>query len=205
MKLILLRHGQTASNAKGLLLGRANPDLDDHGRAQADAVADALGQANIGRVISSPLQRTRATAETVAERCGVEVETDDRWIELDYGDYDRRPVADLPADVWQAWRSDVHFRPPGGETLAELGNRVRTACDELQRDADPNGSNVLVVSHVSPIKAGVAWALGQGDDIVWRLYLATASVSTVRIGSGPTALLGFNDVSHTQALGASAT
>ena len=82
------------------------------------------------RVISSPLRRCVDTAAAF----GVEVEVDDRWIELDYGEYDRTPIGEVPADVWQRWRSDLDFHPPGGESIAQLGARVRSALDELVDD-----------------------------------------------------------------------
>src|SRR5439155_19847099 len=141
--------GQTDANARGLLLGRADPPLSDLGRRQADALANRVPAD--ARVVSSPLLRTRETAAAF----GRPVDVDDRWIELDYGDYDGRPVADVPADVWRDWRADPHFVPPGGESLVMLGNRVRAACEELLEEA--RDRDVVVVSHVSPIKAAIGW------------------------------------------------
>jgi probable phosphoglycerate mutase len=75
--LILVRHGRTAANASGLLLGRADPPLDEVGVAQAAGVAAELR--DVYRVVTSPLARTRATAEAL----GVPVSVDERWLELD--------------------------------------------------------------------------------------------------------------------------
>lgn len=184
--LILVRHGRTNANASGLLLGRADVALDDTGRRQAGALASRIGTP--ARVISSPLRRCLDTAEAF----GVDVEVDDRWIELDYGELDCTPIGDVPAEVWERWRSDVGFRPPGGESIAELGSRVRAALDELA--ASPGGGDVVVVTHVSPIKAAVAWALGVGDEVTWRMFVAVASTTKIALGDrGPT-LRSFNDV-----------
>jgi broad specificity phosphatase PhoE len=106
--------------------------------------------------------------------------------------------------VWQRWRKDPDFRPPGGETLAELGARIRGACEELfalggtgaRADRD-----VVVVSHVSPIKAAVGWALGAGDSVAWRLWLATASVTVVGWGTESPVLHRYNIVAPTDADG----
>ena len=162
--LYLVRHGRTAANAGGRLLGRADPPLDAAGEQQARAIAEALPE--IDRVVSSPLRRAIDTAAAL----GVEPEIDDRWIELDYGELDGAELASVPADLWDRWQRDPAFRPPGGESLAEVGRRVREACDELASEAADQ--DVVVVSHVSPIKAAVAWALSVGDQISWRLYLA---------------------------------
>ena len=106
--LVVCRHGRTASNAGGLLLGRADPPLDDVGRAQAAALPPVVGE--VARVVSSPLLRARETAAAL----GRPVEIDDRWIELDDGELDGRPLADVPAELWAGWRADPGFVPPGG-------------------------------------------------------------------------------------------
>ncbi len=152
-----MRHGRTPANAAGLLQGRLDQDLDDHGRAQALAVADYVrGWGDVDAVISSPLKRAQQTAATF----GLPVQTDDRWLELSYGEYEGTPHSEVPSVVWQRWRDDPDFTPDGGESLAALDVRVRAACvDLVERAAD---ENIVVVSHVSPMKSAVAWALGVG-------------------------------------------
>jgi broad specificity phosphatase PhoE len=194
--LYLVRHGRTDANASGLLLGRLDPPLDPVGQEQAAAVAGALAQPNrLGseptwRVVTSPLQRTRQTAEIIAVRLGVPVEVDERWIELDYGELDGMPLSDVPAELWSAWRRDPGFEPPGGESLRTLRARVSAALAALADHCRDGG--VVVVSHVSPIKAAVAWALGVGDEVTWRLFVSPGSISTVAIGPQGPVLRGFN-------------
>ncbi|HMG45517.1 MAG TPA: histidine phosphatase family protein [Acidimicrobiales bacterium] len=192
----LLRHGRTEANARGLLLGRADPALDDVGRDQALRAAKALMDVGATRVITSPLQRCRETAALVGETLGVPVVFDDRWVEMDYGELDGTPVASVPPETWAAWMADVGWTPPGGESIAALGERVRAACDELLSSAAEDDGDVVVVSHVSPIKAAVAWALGVGDEVAWRLFLAPASISTISTARGRPSLHAFNGVSH---------
>ncbi|MGH9017737.1 MAG: histidine phosphatase family protein, partial [Acidimicrobiales bacterium] len=149
--------------------------------------------AGAGRLISSPLGRARETAAALG--LGLPVEIDERWTEIDYGTLEGRTLGDVPPDTWRRWRADLSFRPAGGETLVELGVRVRSACDELFSE-DGAGArapkDVVVVSHVSPIKAAVAWALDAGDDLAWRLYLSTASVTTVAWGGDRPVLRAYN-------------
>jgi broad specificity phosphatase PhoE len=184
--LVLVRHGQTEANARGLLLGRADPPLSDLGRRQARALAAMVpGRA---RVVASPLARTVETAAAF----GRAVDLDDRWIELDYGTLDGRPLDDVPAELWRAWRSDVHFVPGGGESLAALGLRVRAACEELLDEA--RDRDVIVVSHVSPIKAALAWTLGTGDEASWRMFVRVASIARVGVGPWGPSLQSFNEV-----------
>ena len=182
--LVLVRHGQTEANARGLLQGRVDLPLSDLGRRQAEALA-TLVPAD-ARVVASPLLRARETAAAF----GRAVDVDERWIELDYGELDGRPIADVPAELWQRWRADVDFAPPGGESLATLGGRVRTACEDLAAEATE--ADIVVVSHVSPIKAAVAWALGVGDELSWRLHVAPASVTRIAVRGGWGVLTTFN-------------
>ena len=182
--LLLVRHGQTAANAEGLLLGHADPPLTDLGREQASAVAAALPAPT--RVISSPLQRATTTAAVF----GPEIEIDRRWIELDYGEYDERPVASVDPEVWRRWRSDPTYAPGGGESISDLGRRVREACEEIVDAA--RTETIIVVTHVSPIKAAIAWSLRVSDEIAWRMYVEDASISRIDIGANGPALRWFN-------------
>jgi broad specificity phosphatase PhoE len=189
--LILVRHGESTGNAEGRLLGRIDSPLTGRGLEQARTLAATVTGAT--RLISSPLLRARDTADALGT--GLPVEVDERWVEIDYGEFDGQKLRDIPSEVWLRWRSDPTFTPPGGESLAAAGVRVRGACEELF--ADPDGaargeSTVVVVSHVSPIKAAACWSLGLGDEGAWRLYLANASATRITWGPGGPVLAGFN-------------
>lgn len=179
--LIVVRHGRTASNAAGLLLGRSDPALDDVGVAQAEAAAERLAGVAVDRVVTSPLQRARQTADAIAAVAGLEAEVDPRWVEVDYGVLDGLPLADVPPATWARWRDDPDFAPEGGESLASVAARVSAACAELWVEAAER--DVVVVSHVSPVKAAAGWALGVGHEVTWRTFVAPGSI--MRIAAGP--------------------
>ena len=186
--LILVRHGETEHNARRLLVGRADPPLTERGRAQAKALAGAVAGAGLVRV--SPLRRARETAAAF----GVPVEVDERWIEVDYGELDGRPVTEAWAPLWEQWRADPEWAPPGGESLAAVGRRVREACEELRERAAT--TDVVVVTHVSPIKAAVTWALQVGEQAAWRMFLDVASMTRVDLGERGPMLRSFNERHH---------
>jgi broad specificity phosphatase PhoE len=187
--LIVARHGQTQANAEGLLLGRLDPPLTAVGEAQAAALRSAVGDGAV-RVVSSPLQRCRQTAAAL----GLPVSVDDRWVEVDYGIYDGWKLADVPSEMWAAWRTDPTFVPEGGESLSAVAERVADACRSLADEAIDN--DVVVVTHVSPLKAAVAWALGVGDDVVWRMFVDVASVSRIAVTDRGPVLRSFNETHH---------
>lgn len=191
--LTLVRHGQTAANAQNLLQGHVNHPLDEVGLAQVSLLGGALQKISpVSRVVASPLQRAQQTAQAITQGLSqhIEVETDPRWIELNYGDFDGQPVSSVSPEQWATWRTDEHFRPPHGETLAELSVRVHEAIDALL--ADSVSAHIVVVSHVSPIKAAVAWTLGVGVEVSWRTALDRASMTTVRLDAKHPALKTFN-------------
>jgi len=197
-ELIVVRHGRTAANAGGLLLGRLDVPLDELGRVQAARLAEAvLAQAAVSRVpiaavVASPLERTRATAEAF----GLPVEVDGRLVELDYGELDGTPLADVSSEVWRDWRADPDFCPPGGgESIAALQVRVEEACEHWAAVARVEGT-VVLVTHVSPIKAAVGWAMGIGPGAAWTTHVDQASLSRITVGGGRRVLRTFNETAH---------
>jgi broad specificity phosphatase PhoE len=186
--LILVRHGRTQANLEGRLQGRLDQDLDDKGRRQAAAIAAYVeARIEVDAVVSSPLRRARQTAEAF----GRPIEIDERWIELAYGCYEGTPHAEVPSEVWRRWRDDVDYTPDGGESLAALDTRVRAACAELTSRAE--SENVVVVSHVSPMKSAVAWALGVDIGISFNCHLDHASVCRIEVRGGRPILHTFNE------------
>ena len=184
-----VRHGETATNRAGRLLGRADPELTEKGRAQAAAVADSLA---IGlqpvAVVTSPLQRAVETATVIATRFGLDIERDERLIEIDYGEWDELGFDEVPEEELRRWRADPTFVPPGGESLAAVQARTAECVAALLERA--GDGLVVAVSHVSPIKAAVAWALRAGPEISWRMRLDLGSIT--RIDRGPVVLT-FNE------------
>lgn len=189
--IIFVRHGETDANRRRVALGRADPPLTERGTEQAAAVARRLATERIGSVRTSPLQRTRDTAAPIAAALGLEVEVDDRLVELDYGEWDTMSFADLPADDLARWRKDPTFAPPGGESLRAVSGRIAGFCRELL-----DGPHAVAVSHVSPIKAAVTWALDASELLGWRMFLDLASITRIGGRDGNAALLAFNDTAH---------
>lgn len=204
--IVLARHGQSVANAEGRLVGRADSPLTDLGRLQAARTGEWLAQAARppggppAMLLCSPLSRTRGTAGAIADAYRAElgqspeVLVDDRLVELDYGALDLQELGTVPAGTWSAWRSDPAYRPPGGETLLELASRVQALLEEVAPVATDR--EVVAVTHVSPIKAAAAWALGVGVEVSWRLSLPVAAISRISIGRTGPALLSFGETAH---------
>ena len=200
--IVLVRHGSTQANERGLLQGsRLDPGLSAIGFAQADAAANTLANSDERTiVVSSPLKRARQTASIISRLLDCQLELDESFIEMDYGDWDGRPLSEIPAAVWKQWRDEPGFAPPDGESLDALQDRVIDGL--IARGLDDR--RVIIVSHVSPIKAAVAGVLGAPAQSAWNMYLSTGSITTIRrrAEAQPTrhalgyTLLEFNSTAH---------
>lgn len=188
--LILVRHGRTAANAEGLLQGRLDQPLDEVGRAQALAVAAMIGE--FDELISSPLLRATETAEAF----GGDVTIDERWIELSYGCFEGQPYTGVTSDVWARWYEDPAFVPEGGESLVSLDDRVGGALEDVLERAGER--NIVVVTHVSPIKAAVARVVGGSHDFAFRSHLSHAAVCRIQVRAFGPVLFSFNETAPTR-------
>ena len=183
--LYLVRHGRTDANASGLLQGRLDPPLDELGHRQAASVAERIGP--VDEVYASSLLRAQDTARYFSD----DVVTDDRWIEVAYGEYEGVPVGEVPPEVWQSWRTNREFATRGGESFGSLDARVREACEDLAGRL--SGRNIVVVSHVSPIKSAGSWALNATMEIMFHCHLSQASLCRIDIGKFGPLLYSFNE------------
>ncbi|MFC9894655.1 histidine phosphatase family protein [Nocardia sp. NPDC127579] len=186
MTVILLRHGQSTSNTARTLAGRsAGVDLTDRGAEQARGLVDRLSALPIARLVSSPLLRCQRTLAPLAEKLGLEPEFDERLLEVDYGDWTGKPLADLVTEpLWkvvQRHASGAVF--PGGEGLAAVQARAVAAIRDHDRAfAEKHGGDVLWVActHGDVIKSVLADAFGIHLDGFQRIVVEPASLSVIR-------------------------
>jgi probable phosphoglycerate mutase len=128
--IILVRHGQTMSNAQRLLVGRSDPELTELGERQALALRPFL--AGVEEVWTSPLKRARATAALAVP--GIEATVKGAFIEVDYGVLDGQPIGGVTRDQWRALESDHRVALGDGESLASVDQRVQAQLDGLLAD-----------------------------------------------------------------------
>lgn len=182
MLLLLVRHAVTAATGKHLTGWLPGHHLSPEGRRQAEALAERLAALPVKAMYSSPLERCRETAEVVAARLGLEVETMEDLGEVRYGDWQGRPLKALArTKAWaQLMARPADFRFPGGESIREAQTRgIRGT--ELLRERHA-GKVVVAVSHADVIRLVVAGYLALGLDLYQRISIAPASVSAVLLG-----------------------
>jgi len=160
--IFLIRHGEVKWNRENSYIGSTDLPLNAHGRSQAGLVAECLAGRNVSAVYSSDLVRARETAEIIAARLGLPVDTVPDLREVDYGEWEgltESEVRERYPEVFVEWRlNPSRVRIPGGETFAELRDRAFPAfCRIAQAHA---GENIAVVAHKSTNRVILCSILG---------------------------------------------
>lgn len=205
---LVVRHGRTAANTSGVLAGwTPGVALDDHGRAQVEALSGRLGTLPVRAVVTSPLQRCRETAAALAQAWpGVRVAQDERLGECRYGAWTGRALTDLAAEpMWRVVQdqpSAARF-PDGedfpGEGIADMAARAVAAIRETDALVEAeHGADALwvAVSHGDVIKAILADAAGTHLDQFQRITVSPASLSAVRYTPRRPFVLTVNGTGH---------
>ncbi|HEX6246650.1 MAG TPA: bifunctional RNase H/acid phosphatase [Nocardioidaceae bacterium] len=183
--LVLVRHGATDHTSDKRFSGRGghDPSLNADGLAQVRAVADWLAPLGeeIDVLLSSPLRRTRETAEIIADRLGHTVQVDEGLAEAAFGTWEGltfHEVQQAYPDDLDAWLGSLDVAPGGhGDSFKEMDTMVRRTRDRIL--SSHPGQSVLAVTHVTPIKLLVRMALGAPLDAVYKMELAPASVTVI--------------------------
>ena len=198
--LYLLRHGETPLSVERRFSGLGDPELTPNGLAQAEAAAAKLAGKPYGIqvIVSSPLKRARATAEIIAARAGLEVVVEEGLRETDFGDWEGHTFTEIQRrwpDELAAWLADPSAAPPGGESFGVAARRVQAIGDLLVERYE--GKTVLAVSHVTPIKMLLRFALLAPLGALYRMHLDLSALSLIEYyADGPAVVKAFNDTSH---------
>lgn len=187
MTLYLVRHGETAANRESLGLGRSDPPLTELGARQAEAVAALLSHVPVAAIWSSPLRRARDTAAKIATAAGVPLTIERGLLELDIGDAEGLPLAEVRRrwpEFIESWRGPhpEAVAMPGGESLEGLGCRLRPLLPRLQ-ELEPAG--IVVVSHAFALRILACLLLGLPLSSFRMFACDLASVSVLELAPRP--------------------
>ncbi len=184
---IMLRHGVTKHTLNKVFSGSGgdDPGLTDLGREQAKRAAARLAKRGpIDAIVSSPLRRTRETADVLANELGLDVELEPGFAEMGFGEWDGLAFFDImerwPDDM-RSWLDSPDVAPPGGESFDTVLKRVDEARQRLLTDYE--AQTVVVVSHVTPIKMMLRLALETEMELIQHFELAPASITTIQYWS----------------------
>ena len=197
-RLILVRHGETDWNVESRIQGHEGTRLNARGRQEAKLLAGRLAGEGAANLYSSDLARAMETADEIAAATGLPIEATPELREAFFGEWEgktyREVAADFPGDFANWVESDFHEAPPGGESAAELRERVIAFLAEVC-ERHP-GQASIIVTHGGPCKYAVAHVLGISPKGVYRYAIDNASISVIEIAAYGWRLVTMNDMCH---------
>jgi len=194
-QIIFLRHGQAKNNTERILSGRTpGVPLTDKGITQAQQTAELLEHMNISAIYSSPIQRAKHTAEIVGKHNSIDVTIDDRLIELDMGKFTNVPYDEIFTShgnvFMKFYNGELEIAHNGVETFADVKKRVASIVEEvIEKHPD---QNVVLVTHMDPIKAMLSTIVDLSPTNLFELIIANASLNLFREKDRKFSLSGIN-------------
>ena len=178
--IIFLRHGQAENNTKKILAGRSpGVNLTEIGIQQAEQAGKMLKTLNISTIYSSPIDRALQTAKIVAQHCDLEPLIDDRLIELDMGKFTMMPYDEIFAKYGNVflkfYEGSEEVSENGVETFSKVQKRVFEMVNFVVNQH--KNENVVLVTHMDPIKAMIGKVLSLKPEILFELIIANASLN----------------------------
>ena len=182
-RLLLVRHAPTPETGSKLTGRLPGVSLDDKGIEVARASADRVSAIKVAAIYTSPIERTAETAAVIGDAVGLTPRTHDGLVEVDYGRWSGRSLAQLRrTKLWrQVQQNPARVTFPEGEALADAQRRAVAACEQIAQTVGKG--TAVVVSHADIIKSVLSAFLGQPLDLFQRIHIAPGSVSDVRISS----------------------
>ncbi|HUE38168.1 MAG TPA: histidine phosphatase family protein [Candidatus Binatia bacterium] len=193
MLLLLVRHGVTQHNTDRIFMGHDPVPLAPAGREQIRRLAERLAASPPTRIVSSDIARARESAEILAQRLRLPIESSAELREVDVGDAKGFSYADAATRWPEVFNPDGLGRFPGGESFAGVADR---ATAYLRSVVTSDTGTVLVVTHGGVVRGVLARLLGLPLEAVAGFLIDNASLSIFRIEAGVTNLVTWNDTAH---------
>ena len=197
--IVLIRHGETEWNRVERFRGRADVPLNATGRAQAEATARRVAsQWQPAAVYTSPLSRAMETAEATARLLGLQVQTHEGLVDIDYGRWQGLTPDEARAE-WQmqvdAWYHSPHLASiPGGENLDEVRARGIKAMHHLA--ARHPDETIVLLGHTVVNRAILLEVLGLHSRRFWHLRQDTCALNEFEVEGDDFTLVTMNDTCH---------
>jgi alpha-ribazole phosphatase len=194
----LVRHGQTELNKARRYQGSSDSPLTDYGLRQAQALGKRLRRIPFKVAIVSPCLRAQLTAEALLADRDITFVEDPRWRETNHGQWEgltyQEVRARFPEEAVARFADVLHGRPSGGESLAEVAQRVLAGWRALLQH-NPGG-RILVVSHATPIQLTLCLISGMAPELHWRWRIDLGSVTALDVYGGGAIVRMVNEVPH---------
>jgi probable phosphoglycerate mutase len=194
--MILMRHGQADNNVNRILVGRhIESHLTEYGKHQVLDTAKYLGEISIDKVLVSPVVRTIETAEIVCEYLGLDYQIDDRLYEIELGRLVGMNYEEIISRYGNLFlefytENEAALTPYGVESFASIKQRIKNILDEMAETYSDR--NVLMISHLDPIKAAIAIILDLKPESLYKWQIRNASLTILKNDNKAYTLTGVN-------------
>jgi len=197
-RIFLVRHGETTWNNESRFQGTVNVQLNQAGLEQAKALAGSLKEHMIDSIYSSPLDRAKRTAETIAAHHRLDVILEDNFIEINHGTWEGLSLEEIIQNdhsLYQDWLDNPQgFSMPEGENLNQVRERVVSAFYRII-ERHPEGM-VVIVGHDATNKILICELLGADNSHFWQVKQGNGSITVFDYERGQGRLILLNDTCH---------
>ncbi|MBN2168486.1 MAG: histidine phosphatase family protein [Actinobacteria bacterium] len=185
-RLFLIRHGQTDLNRDRRFRGHTPAPLNDQGRLEAERAGELLKDSSLEIIYTSPMPRAVETAEIISGITGCRVETDESFIDIDYGDWQGLTVEQViekyGVEPLQSWKEKPgEFQFPNGDSVEEIRVRLGPALKKTVNSVKSGTAGVL--SHLLVLKLCYLVMMELPSDWFWKISLDNGSVGAFQYSS----------------------
>jgi broad specificity phosphatase PhoE len=197
IRLLLVRHGATAWNNEGRIIGSTDLPLSTDGRKQAQQLGIRLSGEPIDIILSSDLRRASETARIISVECKTPLALDNRLREVDFGLWEGMTVREIQEKYtkeFDDWKNNSSFSPPNGERYPSITGRMQSFLGDLKNDH--SGNTVLIVSHGVILQMMIFQLMDFPYRNDWHFYMFNGSITEMMINKARTVMVYLNDTHH---------
>lgn len=199
-RLVLIRHGQTAWNKSGKYQGQSDVALSEEGLEQARCLAEHFPVEKLDAVYASDLSRAMVTAETVAQKFGLEVRPEPAFRELSFGKWEGLTYAEIVAG-WPDAMANFLTHPdimeiPQGESFPQVQQRAMARLKEIVAEHEPHDHTVGIFAHGAVLRTILTGIMQMPLSQVWTLSQYNTAVNIVRFDEGRPTVELLNSTAH---------
>lgn len=197
LRIYFMRHGETVWNTERRYQGMTDIELSETGRRQAEIAATRFRNIKIDKIYSSPLKRAMETARPIAEEKGLEINAEENFREIHFGEWEGMTVPDLRAKYGEAYdnfiREPHNYGFPGEGNIDNVIKRLKPGIDRILQNDD---GNVLIVSHGGIIRLMIMYIMGLDNSWFTKTWIDNTAISIIEMKKDRRLLLTLNDSAH---------
>jgi alpha-ribazole phosphatase len=210
LKFLIIRHGETFSNAEERFSGQQDVGLTEKGIWQAEQLANRLQDYPIQAIYSSDLQRSIHTASIIARKHGLTLRREPLFREISFGEWEglrwEEITVENTVEQFRDWWRQPHLPFPGGESISDLKKRVKCGLEkiiaEYDNDKQGNTNTIAIVCHGGVTRIIISIALDIPLEKIWYIEQYSTALNIITYHNPDIFWVeSINDINHLQVTG----